>query len=189
MSLELIIGPMFAGKSSTIMSIVKRYEAIRYPIIVLTHVLDNRYSNVSEIVNHDFQRMKANALQELLPIFTHPSYINAKVIVIEEGQFFHDLYEFVVRAVDNDGKHVIVAGLDGDSDRKPFGQILNLVPLADNIQKITSFCNMCSDGTAALFTYCTASKKQQVHVGSVDKYMPLCRSHYLELSSSTITNQ
>lgn len=182
MSLELIIGPMFAGKSSTIMSIVKRYEAIRYPILVVTHALDTRYSNVSEIVNHDFQRMKATAYTELIPLLLKTEYLAAKVIVVEEAQFFPDLYDFVKKAVDIHGKHVIVAGLDGDSDRKPFGQILQLVPLADHIQKITSFCNMCSDGTPALFTFCTGSKKQQVQVGSIDKYMPLCRAHYLELS-------
>ena len=180
MSLELIFGPMFAGKSSAIMAIVKRYQAIRYPIFVIKSSLDNRYSGKEQIVNHDLQRLDATVSQTLMSQITHPDYQRAKVIVIEEAQFFQDLYEFVLLAVETHKKHLIVVGLDGDSERKPFGQILNLIPLADKIQKITSYCTFCSDGTPALFSYCPGTKVSQVQVGAIDKYVPLCRKHYLE---------
>lgn len=180
-SLELIIGPMFSGKSSAIMSAVKRYEAIRYPVLVLTSAIDTRYTtHTSEVVNHDFQRMKATPVHTLAPIILTPAYAAAKVIVVEEAQFIPDLFDFVVKAVDVDKKNLIVVGLDGDSDRRPFGQILQLIPLADKIQKLTSYCTLCSDGTPALFSFCTAGKSQQISVGATDKYMPLCRKHYLE---------
>lgn len=178
--LELIIGPMFAGKSSTIMSIVKRYESIRFQVLVVTSAIDTRYAKTAEVINHDFQRMKAMPIERLESVIGLPEYAKAHVIVVEEAQFIPDLYDFVIRAVETDKKHVIVVGLDGDSERKPFGQILELVPLADKIQKLTSYCIQCSDGTPALFSFCTANKSQQISVGATDKYMPLCRKHYLE---------
>ena len=180
MSLELIFGPMFAGKSSAIMAIVKRYQAIRYPILVIKSATDTRYAGDSEIVNHDLQRLNATVVKNLKNQAETDDYKRAKVIVIEEAQFFEDLYDFVLLAVETHGKHLIVVGLDGDSERKPFGQILNLIPLADKIQKITSYCTFCSDGTAALFSYCPGTKVSQVQVGAIDKYVPLCRKHYLE---------
>jgi hypothetical protein len=78
-------------------------------------------------------------------------------VVVEEAQFFDDLKPFVERAVDADGKHAVVVGLDGTAERRPFGQILDLVPLADRITKLTAFCTMCADGTPAIFTYAKRS--------------------------------
>lgn len=182
MSIELILGPMFAGKSSAIMTLVKKYNAIRYKVFVVTSSLDNRYANNNEIINHDFQRMKATQIDKLLPLLDSQEYKESKVIIIEEAQFFNDLYTFVTKSADYYKKHVIVVGLDGDSDRNPFGQILQLVPHSDKIQKITSFCTLCADGTPALFTFCTSAKKEQIQIGATDKYIPLCRTHYLENS-------
>ena len=109
--------------------------------------------------------------------------IDAKLVIIEEAQFFNDLYDFVLDLVEKQGKDVIVVGLDGDADRKPFGQILELVPLCDKISKLKAFCKLCADGTNALFTFCKKKKDEQVCVGGEDLYMPLCRRHYLTQSS------
>ena len=84
-------------------------------------------------------------------------------------------------AVENDGKQVVVAGLDGDRFRKPFGDILKLIPVADRIQKLTAFCKLCRDGTPALFSYGSISVDDLVVVGQVDLYRAVCRKHYLEL--------
>lgn len=110
---------------------------------------------------------------------------NSKVLIIDESQFFPDLLEFVLYAVESLSKHVIVVGLDGDANRKPFGQILNLIPLADSITKLKSYCTACADGTAALFSFYKkgSDKKEQVCVGGADVYTPLCRKHFLEFSN------
>jgi thymidine kinase len=106
-------------------------------------------------------------------------------VVIEEGQFFTDLLYFVERAVDNDKKHVIVAGLSGDFKRRPFGQILDLVPIADSIEKLTAFCKLCCDGTFAHFSKRIVGSGEcdttadQILVGTSDTYLPVCRFHYL----------
>lgn len=185
-SLELIIGPMFAGKSSAIIRLVNRYQSIGFPILLVSHSADTRYSDVPAVVNHDQISIPCKHWSSLVDHLDDPDYNAAQIIIIEEAQFFPRLREFVVRAVDVDKKNVVVVGLDGDADRKAFGEILNLVPLADSIQKVSAFCADCKDGTEALFSYCKKAegKQGQVCVGGSDVYMPLCRHHYVDRSGS-----
>jgi thymidine kinase len=180
-SLELIIGPMFAGKSSAIIRIVNRYRSIGYPMLLISHSSDTRYSSQAMVVNHDNVQVPCLHWSDLMSHVEEDAYKDAKLVIIEEAQFFPRLREFVVRAVDVDRKDVIVVGLDGDADRKPFGEILELVPLADRVEKVQAFCADCSNGTEALFSYCkkAADRVGQVCVGGADTYMPLCREHYV----------
>lgn len=189
MSLELIIGPMFAGKSSALQSIVRRRMAIGWNVLVIKHSIDTRYLEDSDnnvVVNHDQQKCPAKSCGHLFDSTTWSDYKNAKLIVIEEGQFFDDLVDFVTVAVEKDGKDVVVVGLDGDAHRKPFGQILNLIPLADNVQRIYALCKLCGDGTPARFTsaisaeVATATSDGKPNVGATESYRPLCRRHFLE---------
>ena len=101
--------------------------------------------------------------------------------MIEEAQFFTGLYDFVMNAVENDSKDVIVVGLDGDSDRVPFGEIFDLFPMADEVVRLTALCKRCGDGSAALFTALLGGcKDTQICVGGADLYEAMCRRHYLE---------
>ena len=179
MSLNLVVGPMWAGKSSYILSKIRRYKAIGWDVYVITNALDHRYGHYV-ISNHDSDQFPAVSVRNLLPLRTEPNYVNAKLIILEEAQFFQDLVTFVLKAVEEDGKHVICVGLDGDSERRPFGDILKLIPYCDNVEKITSLCTECSDGTPALFSYRSVATKEQVAVGAESMYQPLCRKHYLE---------
>ena len=190
MSLELIIGPMFAGKSSALQSIVRRRMAIGWNVLVIKHGIDVRYLSQDEennvIVNHDLVRCPACPCTKLMDSLMWPSFKDARLIVIEEGQFFDDLVAFVTLAVETHGKHVVVVGLDGDAHRKPFGQILDLIPLADEVQRIYALCKLCGDGTPARFTsaistsVANATIDGQPQVGAADSYQPLCRKHFLE---------
>jgi len=179
MSLELILGPMFAGKTSALQSIVKRYSALGMKCVVYKPISDTRYGSDTYVYSHDMTRIRAIPVKNLTNHNLMDPYLEAKIVVIEEGQFFEDLYEFVVKAVDKDKKNVIVGGLDGDCFRKPFGQILDLIPMADGIIKMTAFCKLCADGTAAIFTFRMNGSKETVEVGGEEAYMPLCRTHYL----------
>ena len=177
----MIVGPMFAGKSSAIQSIVKRHKAMKWPICVITHSIDTRYSEESLLVNHDQQSIPAIRTESLVQQMGTPSYIESRLVVVEEAQFFKDLVPFVQIAVDTHGKHVVVVGLDGDSERLPFGRLLDLIPLADRITKLTAFCTDCSDGTAAIFTYAHSRSEEasNIYVGGAETYSALCRNHYL----------
>ncbi len=185
MSLELLLGPMFAGKSSALLSIVRRHQALGWSVMVVTHSCDTRYGTDPQVVNHDQQRCPAIATNKLMPLLDTADYTAARLIVVEESQFFGDLVPFVLRAVDTDKKHVVVVGLDGDAERRPFGHVLDLIPYADRYTKLTAFCKLCADGTPALFTFAASddavasAAAGEACVGAADKYMPMCRKHYL----------
>ena len=74
-------------------------------------------------------------------------------------------------------KRVYICGLDSDFERKKFGQILDLIPLCDKVNKLTSLCSQCKDGTPGIFSMRLTSEKQQTLVGS-DNYIPVCRKCY-----------
>lgn len=187
MSLELVVGPMFAGKSSALLAVVRRHVALGQHVLVLTHALDTRYGRTGgSIVNHDLQCVPAHSLAELTPVLDWPTFASAQLVVVEEAQFFPDLRAFVTAAVDAHGKHVVVAGLDGDVERHPFGEVLALLPLADRVTKLAALCRMCRDGTPALFTCLTPGMAPEAtavtapRVGGAELYMPVCRRHYLQ---------
>jgi len=189
MSLEVIIGPMFAGKSSAILQRVKREQSIGTNSLIVTSCLDTRYTeNVNLVKTHDSQVFSAVALGTIKDILELKELQAASLIVIEEAQFFEGLYNIVKVLVEYYKKHVIVVGLDGDSERRPFGEILQLIPLCDKVTKLTALCKKCSANQSpeggpvkrdALFTKCIGGKDGQVCVGGNERYEAVCREHYL----------
>jgi len=179
MSLDLVLGPMWAGKSSYIIGKIRRYRAIGWEVLVVANPLDDRYGS-HVVSSHDKEQVSALAVSDLTILEKLPAYLSARLLVIEEAQFFKGLYQFVVNAVERDGKHVVCVGLDGDANRQPFGEILSLIPLCDNVEKIKSLCAECGDGTPALFTHRFAPSQTQIQVGAENTYAPLCRKHFLE---------
>jgi thymidine kinase len=185
MSLRVVMGPMFAGKTSEIQGVVRRYQCLGKSVLVLTADIDNRYqSDVAAIINHDRTAIPAQAVpvDGLASVLAWPEFAAATALVIDEAQFFRGcLLDFVKAAVDEHGKHVTVVGLDGDASRRPFGDVLALVPLADSVMKLTALCRHCGDGTAAIFTRCLAVRDAsggQVAVGGAEMYEPVCRRHF-----------
>ena len=181
MSLELIVGPMFAGKSSAILSRVRRARTLNWNVFLVTCAIDTRYdASGCQIITHDKDGLSAIGVKSLDGVRGLADYQAARLVILEEGQFFPDLYAFVKAAVEEDGKDLIIVGLDGDSDRKPFGQMLELIPLCDKVTKLTSLCKRCGDGTPAIFSALVKGQKEgQVCVGGADMYEPMCRKHYL----------
>jgi thymidine kinase len=178
MSLTLIIGPMMSGKTSELIKMIRRYKIINKSLFIINHENDKRYDN-NVICSHDkVKEYDVNMCSSLMPNLTSNKLLNTDVIVIEEGQFFSDLYEFVLLCVEKLDKHLIVAGLDGDFRREQFGDICKLVPLADDIIKLKALCSICKDGTPGLFSKRIAASKDIVLVGGSDEYIPVCRKHY-----------
>ena len=103
---------------------------------------------------------------------------NSEVILINEGQFFPDLEEFVSLLLKN-GKKIYICGLDGDFERKKFGQILDLIPLCDKVTKLTSLCSMCKNGTLGIFSMRLTEETTQTVIGS-NNYIPVCRKCYVK---------
>jgi thymidine kinase len=181
MSLEIVLGPMFAGKSSYILSSLRRYEAIGWPVLSITSTLDTRYET-DAIHSHNHDSHSAISTDLLTPLLMTESFAEARLLVIEEAQFFKDLYPFVYQAVDVCGKDVLVVGLDGDSERRPFGRIAEIIPLCDKITKLTAMCKRCGNGTPAIFTHRKDADTSIIKVGEADTYEALCRRHYKALT-------
>jgi thymidine kinase len=179
--LEIILGSMFSGKTSRLVEIYKQCKFCNIPVIVVNHSCDNRYDD-ELLSTHDKIKIpciKTNSLYE----FWHKYYFDndndvkkAEVILINEGQFFTDLYEVVDDMLEK-GKKVYVCGLDGDFKRHKFGQMLDLIPLCDKVTKLTSLCSICKNGTPGIFSKRITTEKEQTIVGS-DNYIPVCRKCY-----------
>ena len=177
--IDIIMGCMFSGKSTECIRLINRHRALKRKVLVINHSLDDRYKENS-IVTHNKQSLSCYAVSDLdlLKTDSKYDYDGSDVILIEEAQFFKGLHKFVVNAADNDNKIIIVSGLDGDSNRNVFGEILKLIPHCDKVMKLHALCSICSDGTPACFTKRTVENKEQILVG-VNQFIPVCRKHFL----------
>ena len=178
---EVIMGCMFSGKSTELINRIRKHKIIGSRMMAVNHVSDTRYNGDTQtrITSHNLDTEKAISTDNLMSLMETDMYVNAQVIFIEEGQFFKDLYTFVKKAVDHDKKHVVVCGLDGDFQREPIGQILNLVPIADKVDRFQALCAVCKNGKSAAFSKRLSSNQEQELVGGQADYIPVCRYHYL----------
>ena len=177
MSLDLYIGSMFSGKSSAVIAALRRKAVVGIHTMCITHSADTRYAENS-IASHNGESYPATAVSELMPLLKSDEFSTSNYVIIEEANFFPDLKQFVLRAVETLGKNVLCVGLDGDYERKPFGQLLDLIPYADDIKKFKALCSICKDGTEACFTDRISEATDQLVVGGTDKYQALCRLHF-----------
>lgn len=176
MSLDIILGPMFAGKSSRILSIVSRYASLGMKVLVVKHASDVRYGNEDDVITHDQRRAPCISVESLNEVRLD----GYQVIIVDEAHFFSGLVNFVKRVVDQHERHLFLVGLDGDSNRHPFGELLTCLPLADRVERLTALCHRCADGTPGLFSYRRSEVgDQQVLVGGQGIYEALCRRCYL----------
>jgi thymidine kinase len=171
--LELIIGPMFSGKTSRLIQIKQKYTVLNKKILTLKPIIDNRYSQQSVIVTHDQNRSECISRFKLSEVYDIETY---DIIIIEEGQFFSDLFEHVIEWCKT--KRVYVAGLNGDANKNLFGNLYKLISHADNIVFLTALCKVCNDGTPAVFTKKMIPDDKIVDVGGAEMYQAVCRAHF-----------
>jgi len=188
--LELITGPMFSGKTSKLLEIYKQCIFCNISVAVINHSEDTRYDD-KMLSTHDkimIPCIQTSSIDDLWYYRNldqdfilhkekkHLEVRNADVILINEAQFFNDLYDCVIDML-KENKKVYVSGLDGDFERKKFGQILDLFPLCDKVTKLTSLCSLCKNGEAGIFSLRLTQDKKQMVIGT-DNYIPVCRYCY-----------
>ena len=190
--LEIILGSMYSGKTSRLVEIYKQCKFCNISVVVINHSIDTRYDD-ELLSTHDKIKIPCIKTEKLFDIYPYDlnlekgvqnipritdkfKIVACEVILINEGQFFPDLEEFVKILLTND-KKVYVCGLDGDFERKKFGQILNLIPLCDKVTKLTSLCSICKNGAPGIFSKRITLETEQTVVGS-DIYIPVCRKCY-----------
>ncbi|KAE8686664.1 Thymidine kinase [Hibiscus syriacus] len=176
---HVIVGPMFAGKTTALLRRIQAESSNGRTVAVIKSIKDTRYG-LDSIVTHDGMKLPCWPLTNLSSFrqkIGTDAYDQLDVIGIDEAQFFEDLYDFCCEAADRDGKTVIVAGLDGDYLRRSFGSVLDIIPLANSVMKLTARCELC--GKRAFFTLRKTDETQTELIGGADVYMPVCRQHYI----------
>jgi thymidine kinase len=176
MSLEIVIGPMFSGKSSYALSYVRRQRAIGKRVLVIKPNIDTRYSNESVVVTHNNEKIPCMLWDVTNPL-CEISNTNYDCFVVEEAQFFTHLHHFCEYLL-KEHKHILVVGLDGCAQQKKFGEVLDIIPLATSVTKLSALCSDCKDGTPAHYTKKLEwGGEQQVDVGGAEKYVAVCLRH------------
>lgn len=177
--LTVIAGCMFAQKTTELLKRIRRYESIGYKVLVVNYKHDTRYGT-NVISSHDIDQHPALSLGSLAELSEQTQLEDYQVLVIDEAQFFGDLYEKVTAWADTLNVHIVVCGLDGDAERKVFGDVLRLVPHAEEFVRLNAYCAVCRDGTLAHFSKRTVPSAEQVLIGAKDSYKPVCRRHFIE---------
>jgi thymidine kinase len=175
--IEVISGPMFAGKTEELLRRVKRLEYARKNIVVFKPLMDNRYSE-GEVVSHNNNRTKSVNISRAIDIF---KYIDKStdVVAIDEVQFLDEEAVHIIEYLANQKKRVIVSGLDRDFRGEPFSFMPKLLSLAEYVTKLTAICVKC--GSPATRTQRIVNGKPAkyndpiVLIGAEESYEARCR--------------
>ena len=177
--LEVIAGPMFAGKTSELLKRLLFIEHGGNRVLVVKPVVDDRYDGATKIVTHNKLSHDALAVIDLELVkdnYTIKSY-NFHTIFIDEVQFFDtkETLWFVEEGL-REGVNFVCAGLDQDSRGVPFETTARLLALADEVIKIKSYCNVC--GQSASKTQRLSRSGDRVAIGGAETYEPRCHEHW-----------
>lgn len=189
--LDLILGPMFSGKTTKLLEIMKSFDKNKIKYLAVKPKIDDRYTsdNNNFIVSHNLERKECLVSNNLKEIYESIKNIKSfDYIIIDEAQFFKNLYDFCLLCLEKLNINIIVTGLDGDFKRKPMGEILELLPIANTITKLSSKCNCKNCDKPGIFSHRIVDLKEQVLIGGSEKYIPLCRHHYLKYNNSLVNS-
>ena len=171
--IEVICGSMFSGKTEELIRRLNRAKIARQNVEIFKPSLDKRY-HAEDIVSHNENSIRStpvNAAEEIL-LFAG----NCDVVGIDEAQFFDSGLVEVCNKLANNGKRVIVAGLDMDFAGQPFGGMPQLIAVAEYVTKVHAICMVCGD--VAQYSYRKAAAKDQILLGETDSYEARCRRCY-----------
>jgi len=176
--IEVIAGCMFSGKTEELIRRLRRAQIGRQEVAIFKPRIDTRYSN-DHIVSHSELKIPSQVVERASEILSLAR--NAQVVGIDEAQFFDMSLLDVVERLANDGKRVIIAGLDQDYLGKPFEPIPQLLAIAEYITKTLAICVVC--GNPADRTQRITGGSERVQVGAMDSYEARCRKCFHPPSS------
>jgi thymidine kinase len=171
--IEVICGSMFSGKTEELIRRLKRARIANLKVEIFKPVIDTRYHE-RNIVSHDENSIQSTPVENSQQILLLAQ--GTDVVGIDEAQFFDDEITQVCQQLALSGSRVIAAGLDMDFRGRPFGEMPNLLAVADYITKLHAVCVVC--GNMASFSHRTTASTNQVLLGERNLYEPLCRKHY-----------
>lgn len=171
--IEVICGSMFSGKTEELLRRLRRAIFARQKVEIFKPSLDNRYS-VVDVVSHDKNSIPSTPVEHSGNILLLSSEV--EVVGIDEAQFFDQGLVNVCQQLADQGIRVIVAGLDMDFERNPFGPIPALCAIANDVTKVHAICVKC--GRLAIYSHRLTDSKKQVMLGENREYQPLCSECY-----------
>jgi thymidine kinase len=172
---EVICGSMFSGKTEELIRRLNRAIIAKQKVEIFKPKLDTRYHETF-VVSHNNTSIRSTPVDFAEDI--HLLSGDSHVIGIDEAQFFDDDLVKVVIKLANDGKRVIIAGLDMDFSGNPFGPMPGLMAIAEFITKVHAICAQCGD--IASYSYRLNQQKEKVVLGEKDSYEPRCRKCFLD---------
>lgn len=173
--IEVIAGCMFSGKTEELIRRLRRAEIAKQKVKIFKPKIDDRYSATS-IVSHSEQKLPSLLISDIKELINYAE--DAQVIGIDEAQFFSPDIVNICNKLANEGKRVIVAGLDQDYRGIPFEPMPQLLAIAEYITKTLAICVVC--GNPADKTQRKTASSERVVVGASDIYEARCRKcHYI----------
>jgi len=173
--MEVICGSMFSGKTEELLRRLKRARIANQRVAIFKPSFDIRYDE-TRVVSHDantYPSIPVDTPQKIAELAA-----DARVIGIDEAQFFDMDIVHVCENLALKGKRVIVAGLDMDFKGKPFGPMPQLLAIADYITKLHAICVQC--GSIASMSYRKTVHDAQILLGEKELYEPRCRKCFYE---------
>lgn len=174
--LKIILGPMFSGKTT---ELIRAYQkSFSKKKIIINHSSDKRYTNLPAITSHNLESLPAIGVEDLKDILNDKTLMENEEFYIDEGQFHNSLYDVVIELMKH-GKKIVISGLDGDFNMKPFEpmDLLRLIPHANGgVIKLSANCYICNE--PASYTKKISGSSEQKEVGTKDKYQPTCYLHH-----------
>lgn len=182
MSITTIIGPMFCGKTTEFIRLIKRKQIAGKKCIVIKNGIDNRFNkeenDINHVTTHDgirYQKCDIVYRQNLKDEEFAKNIIDQyDVVGIDEGFFFEGLTNFCQNLA-NKGIDVIVATLDSSFKQELFKEVGDLIAKSENVIKLNAVC-MCCGSENASFTIRTVNSDELILVGADDIYQSVCRN-------------
>ena len=178
--IEVIAGSMFSGKTEELIRRLKRAQIAQLKVLIVKPITDNRFAE-NEVVTHDQARMNALAVASAREIIALAS--ESDVVGIDEAQFFDMDIVAVANELANDGKRVVLAGLDMDFHGEPFGPMPNLMAVAEFVTKVHAVC--VRSGELANYSHRLIADPNRVMLGDRRTYEPLSRAEFVRERRST----
>ncbi|MGI6714164.1 MAG: thymidine kinase [Bacilli bacterium] len=175
--IEVITGPMFAGKTEELIRRVRRAEFAMENIVVFKPVIDDRYGE-NEVVSHNNSRTRSVNIRYAKEIYNHIDE-NTNIVAIDEVQFLDDEALIIIEDLANRGVKVMVSGLDQNFRGEPFSFMPDLLAIADEVLKLTAICVVChapATKTQRLVNHQPAHFTDSlIVVGAKENYEARCR--------------
>ncbi len=173
--IEVICGPMFAGKTEALIGRLTEASNKGAHVQIFKPVLDNRYAE-EVIMSHNSNSLPALPVRKAKDILSKINYCD--VVGIDEVQFFDDGLIMGVNILANQGKRVVLSGLDMDYLGKPFDLVARLMSIAEYVTKLQGICKQC--GAAAFFSHRLSKSKRKILLGEQKEYEVLCRACFYD---------